>query len=237
MISYICSSELIVVVSSRLLCGLNPVFLFPYRQRVVYYLRKSICVVVQVFIGRTFWPKVFLYDTKCILRLPSGRARSCRIEGKYSCFQLHAVSLLLFGRTENWLVMMPTFSAPLVAIMATCGATSNTWWRHQMETFSALLALCAGNSPVPVNSPHEGQWRGALMFSLIYVWINYGVKQPWGWWFETRRTKLASRPSEYDNSRFLVSHTTNHRHRKSDILRVPSYTNFRWMPLFQWCGG
>ena len=23
-----------------------------------------------------------------------------------------------------------------------------TWWRHQMETFSALLALCAGNSPV-----------------------------------------------------------------------------------------
>ena len=41
-----------------------------------------------------------------------------------------------------------------------------------METFFAWLALCAGNSPVPVNSPHKGQWRGALMFSLIYVWIN-----------------------------------------------------------------
>ena len=41
-----------------------------------------------------------------------------------------------------------------------------------METFSASLALCAGNSPVPVNSPHKGQWRGALMFSFIYVWIN-----------------------------------------------------------------
>ena len=24
----------------------------------------------------------------------------------------------------------------------------------------------------PVNFPHKGQWRGALMFSLIYVWIN-----------------------------------------------------------------
>ena len=24
----------------------------------------------------------------------------------------------------------------------------------------------------PVNSKHKGQWRGALMFSLIYVWIN-----------------------------------------------------------------
>ena len=31
-----------------------------------------------------------------------------------------------------------------------------------METFSALLAICA----------HKGQWRGALMFSLICVWIN-----------------------------------------------------------------
>ena len=47
-----------------------------------------------------------------------------------------------------------------------------SWWRHQMEIFSALLALCAGNSPVPVNSPHKGQWRGALMFSLICAWIN-----------------------------------------------------------------
>ena len=46
------------------------------------------------------------------------------------------------------------------------------WWRHQMETFSALLALYAGNSPVPVNSSHKGQWRGALMDSLIFVWIN-----------------------------------------------------------------
>ena len=40
------------------------------------------------------------------------------------------------------------------------------WWHHQMETFSALLAICAGNSP------HKGQWHRALMFSLICVWIN-----------------------------------------------------------------
>ena len=38
----------------------------------------------------------------------------------------------------------------------------------------------------PVNSSHKGQWRGALMFSLICVWINDWVnKQSWGWWFET----------------------------------------------------
>ena len=43
------------------------------------------------------------------------------------------------------------------------------WRRHQTETFPALLALCAGNSPV--NSPHKGHWRGALMFYLICAWI------------------------------------------------------------------
>ena len=29
------------------------------------------------------------------------------------------------------------------------------WWRHQMETFSALLAICAGNSPVPGEFPTQ----------------------------------------------------------------------------------
>ena len=38
-----------------------------------------------------------------------------------------------------------------------------------METFSALPTICAG---FPVSSPHKGQWRGALMFSLSCVWIN-----------------------------------------------------------------
>ena len=35
-----------------------------------------------------------------------------------------------------------------------------------METFAALLAICAGNSP------DKGQWRGALMLSLILACIN-----------------------------------------------------------------
>ena len=29
------------------------------------------------------------------------------------------------------------------------------WWRHQMETFSALLAFCAGNSPVTGEFPEQ----------------------------------------------------------------------------------
>ena len=45
----------------------------------------------------------------------------------------------------------------------------NTWWRHQIEAFSTLLALYARNSP------HKDLWSRALMFSLIYAWINCWV--------------------------------------------------------------
>ena len=38
---------------------------------------------------------------------------------------------------------------------------------------SVLLALCAGNSQITGEFPaHKSQWRGALMFSLIYTGIN-----------------------------------------------------------------
>ena len=50
------------------------------------------------------------------------------------------------------------------------------WWRHQMESFSALLALCEESHRSPVDSPHKGQWRGTLMFSLICAWTNSWAK-------------------------------------------------------------
>ena len=50
------------------------------------------------------------------------------------------------------------------------------WWHHQMETFSALLAFMRSIHQSPVNSPHKSQWRGSLMFSLICVRINGGIK-------------------------------------------------------------
>ena len=46
------------------------------------------------------------------------------------------------------------------------------WWRHQMETLSALPGLCVGIHRSLVNSPHKGQWRGVLMFSLICAETN-----------------------------------------------------------------
>ena len=41
-------------------------------------------------------------------------------------------------------------------------------WKH----FPRYWTFVRGIHWSPVNSPHKGQWRGALMFSLICVWIN-----------------------------------------------------------------
>ena len=46
------------------------------------------------------------------------------------------------------------------------------WWRHQMETFSALLAICAGNSLVTGEFPAQRPMTRSLMFSLICAWIT-----------------------------------------------------------------
>ena len=63
------------------------------------------------------------------------------------------------------------------------------WWRHQMETFFALLAICAGNSPVtgefPTQRPVTRSFD-AFFHLRLNKWLS---KQSWGWWFE-----MLSRP-------------------------------------------
>ena len=46
-----------------------------------------------------------------------------------------------------------------------------TKWKH----FPRYWPFVRGIHQSPVNSPHKGQSRGALMFSLICVWINRWV--------------------------------------------------------------
>ena len=52
----------------------------------------------------------------------------------------------------------------------------------------------------PVNSPHKGQWRGALMFSLISTWTS---KQSRRRWFETPSRSLLHRVLAY-NGMFII---------------------------------
>ena len=64
------------------------------------------------------------------------------------------------------------------------------WWRHQMETFSALLAICVGNSPVTDEFP--AQRPLAQSFDVFYdLRLNRRLSKPsWGWWFETPSRSL-----------------------------------------------
>ena len=64
------------------------------------------------------------------------------------------------------------------------------WWRHQMKTFSALLAICAGNSPVPGEFPAQRPvtWSFDVLFDLRLN--KRSSKQSWGWWFETTSRPL-----------------------------------------------
>ena len=65
-----------------------------------------------------------------------------------------------------------------------------SWWRHQMETFFALLAICAGNSPVPGEFPTQ---RPVTRSFDVYFDLRPNKrlsKHSWGWWFETLSSPL-----------------------------------------------
>ena len=60
-----------------------------------------------------------------------------------------------------------------------------TWWRHQMEAFSALLALCAGNSSVPGEFPTQRPVTRSFGV-LFHLRPNKTLIKQWrGWWFKT----------------------------------------------------
>ena len=53
-------------------------------------------------------------------------------------------------------------------------------WKH----FPRYWPFVWGIHRSLVNSPHKGQWRGALMYSLICALHKWLSKQSWGWWHQ-----------------------------------------------------
>ena len=60
-----------------------------------------------------------------------------------------------------------------------------SWWRHQMETFSALLALCAGNSPVAGEFPSQRPVPRSFDVFFEMCLNKWLWKQSRRRWFET----------------------------------------------------
>ena len=59
------------------------------------------------------------------------------------------------------------------------------------KIFRVTGPLCWEFHRSAVNSPHKGQWRGALMFSLTYTWIN-------GWVYNREARGLRRHCAHYD---------------------------------------
>ena len=65
-----------------------------------------------------------------------------------------------------------------------CHGQKLSWWRHQIKTFSVLLAICAGNSPVTGEFPaHRPVTRSFDVFFDLHLNKRLS-KQSWCWWFE-----------------------------------------------------
>ena len=62
---------------------------------------------------------------------------------------------------------------------------TSIWWRHQMETFSAFLAIFAGNSPVTGEFPSQRPVTRSFDIFLDLRPNKRLSKQRWGWCFET----------------------------------------------------
>ena len=97
-----------------------------------------------------------------------------------------------------------------------------------METFSALLAICVGNSPVPGELPRSFDVFFGLRLNKRFS------KQSWGWWFETLPCPLwrhGNGLDEYTES-VPISLSLHQPHKKwdvaicmpSDHLRSPTHS-------------
>ena len=110
---------------------------------------------------------------------------------------------------QNWVCGIPLHLSARIA-----------WWRLQMETFSASLAICAGNSPASLaisagNSPVPGEFPSqrpetrSFDFSLICAWIN-------GWVNNRKAGDLRRNRAHYDVS----------------VMDLP----FLYSAVLLWCG-
>ena len=68
-------------------------------------------------------------------------------------------------------------------------------WKH----FSHYWPFVWGIHRFPVNSQHKGQWRGALMFSFICVWVD-------GWVNNHKAGDLRCYPAHYDVTIMFLLH-------------------------------
>ena len=111
----------------------------------------------------------------------------------------------------------------VTATVIPCLMMTSSQWQH----FPPYWPFVREIHRSPVNSPHKGPWRGALMFSLICVWIN-------GWINNGEDGDLKRYRAYYDVT--VMSHMIypeyEGKHQRADSPKVPgSGTKYRELPI------
>ena len=99
-----------------------------------------------------------------------------------------------------------------------------TWWCHRMETFSALLAICVRNSPVPGEFPAQRPVTRNFDVFFDLLMNKQLSKQLWCLWFEMLSHPLWCHHNDKDSflhSRHLFTKQTNYfTARSCEVLTV-----------------
>ena len=96
-----------------------------------------------------------------------------------------------------------------------------------MEIFSALLATCAGNSPVTGEFP--SQRPVSRSFDVFFdLWVNKWLsKRWWGWWFETPSRPLCRHCNEVTATHLKIVHPKiMATRRRAQLVRI-----YQWFDL------
>ena len=99
-------------------------------------------------------------------------------------------------------------------------------WKH----FPRYWPFVGGIHMSPVNSPHNGQWCAALMFSLIWAWIN-------GWVNNCKAGDLRRRRAHYDVTvmlpmKLMIFNTFNKVTHPIYTILISSYIYFYFIIFF-----
>ena len=117
------------------------------------------------------------------------------------------------------------------------GIESYSWWRHQVGSLSALLALCEGKSPVTDEFPSQSPVTQSfdIFFDLrLYKRLSKPSRR---WWFEAPSRSLWRHcnvlPYSYQGY-FTWSSEHNDHHFANGIMVCDILNEIYWIVMWMW---
>ena len=144
---------------------------------------KRFCIIVCVNILNT--SSIRWYNTtRIFLEFTFMTNGTLQVQGMLTCILYCNSSTNEYVHLKQYFALLIWYAFRIYLTLKLKQATS-PWWRHPMETFSALLSICEGNSPV--TGEFLAQRPATRSFDVLFdLCLNKRLsKQSWSWWSET----------------------------------------------------